>query len=310
MALVDQTGISRRTALRTAGIALFGVVGPVRAQPAGRTELTTVDIDPAGSEPADVAATGRGFVVVANSRSDDLISYRLDRRGNLNRIDRDPARRGPSAIAIDRRGVVLLTNQDSNEITSYRIDRRGNLNRIDRDPVNGTGPLAVDVSSDGLVAVANAGSNEVCGFGLDRRGRLEFLGSEPAGFFPRAVAFVPGGRELFVATATGQIGDENRILRLHLDHRGFLRRDSVGAGFGLTDIAVGSRHVFAASATAQGEDQLLAFDRRGARLDRSGRERFGTGFSLRNLAVARERGTEYVLVTSFNRDEIRSIRVD
>jgi hypothetical protein len=144
MALVDQTGISRRTALRTAGIALFGVVGPVRAQPAGRTELTTVDIDPAGSEPADVAATGRGFVVVANSRSDDLISYRIDRRGNLNRIDRDPARRGPSAIAATDRGFVVVANSRSDDLVSYRIDRRGNLNRIDRDPAR-RGPSAIAI---------------------------------------------------------------------------------------------------------------------------------------------------------------------
>jgi hypothetical protein len=71
-----------------------------------------------------------------------------------------------------------------------------------------------------------------------------------------------------------------------------------------------SAHVFAASATSAGEDQLLAFDRRGNRLTRSATERFGTGFSLRNLAVARQRGTEFVLVTSFNRDETRVIRVD
>lgn len=281
-----------------------------RLTPVGRTAV--------GDAPRALAlARGGDFAVVANSNSDDLSVLEIGRDGQLREVNRVSSQgQNPFDVAVANDDLVLVANRDSDELAVFHLDRRGGLRLLGRERT-GVSPHVVAVSPRGQVTVANSGSSDLSVFELDHRGDLTLTQTVAVGGFPVALGYGTFGRSLFVARRSAQPGViDDELLAFRVGRRG--RLEEVGAtpcGRFLTDLEATPGGLFAVTMTPQGQDQVVAYRRRGTELtlDATLETPGSPPPSFKQLATAPARGRDrrrldrHVLVSEYQSGWLRSI---
>jgi len=138
-----------------------------------------------------------------------------------------------------------------------------------RSPNNSKSAAGIkSVSNDlALVAVANSESNDLTIFKLDTEGKLRLITiSVPVGGSPRALAFDPSGRRLFVAVrSTPPAEDQIRTYKVSPGGELTFVGTTPGGRF-LTDIEATSDRVFVVTVNNQTRDEIRTYRRRGNEL--------------------------------------------
>ena len=118
-----------------------------------------------------------------------------------------------------------------------------------------------------LVAVGNSTSNDLSTYYTDREGRLHpIAGSIPQGGSPRALAFDPSGRRLYVAVrGTPPAEDQIRTYKVGAGGELTFVGTTPGGRF-LTDIEATSDRVFVVTINNQNRDEIRTYRRRGTDL--------------------------------------------
>jgi len=232
-----------------------------------RGNLTEVARVPAGGSGTHGLAVHRNFVVAANSSSDNLTVFRLDRRGNLHPTASEPVGINPVSVAVSRRGVVVVTNYGSGDLSVLQLQRRsGTLILLNSSVPAGFSPASATFAPRGrslFVATRStqpgATEDEVVGFRVDRSGNLHPSSATPAGFFLTDISLSGGGDHLVAGTSNGA------------------------------------------------SDQVIEFRRRGENLFPVCSGLFGTGTpSPKHTATVRIGGDRFHLVTEFSNNSIKT----
>jgi 6-phosphogluconolactonase len=163
-------------------------------------------------EPAPRSAVGDtsgGFIVVTNSKSNDVSVYTVERStGTLREISGSPFKAGvnPSWVTGEPTGrFIYVTNAGSNNITGYKLDSpSGVLTEISTSPFKAKQhPSSIVVNSTGKYAyVTNSNANSVSVYTVDAvTGALVEISGSPfaAGDHPNSAAVTPSGKFLYVA---------------------------------------------------------------------------------------------------------------
>jgi YVTN family beta-propeller protein len=188
---------ARVAALALAGLILLATGAAARAEPAYPADaavVTTLTLDPAGSQPAGLAVnSSTGRIYVANAASDNVSV--IDGAGSTV-IATIPVGRAPRGVAVDpRANRVYVANSGSNEVTA--ID--GESNKVVAIlPVGGEPwDLAADPNT-GRVFVSNRSSGTVSV--IDGRRNLR-IGTVSVGDQPTGVAVNPDTGRVYVASS-------------------------------------------------------------------------------------------------------------
>lgn len=162
----------------------------------------------AGGEPETLGMDPSGkFVYVANTLSDDVSAYTIQKSGALRQVQGSPfsAGRTPAGVAVDSTGRFLyVTNGNSNNISAYRIDpQSGGLTPVSGSPFETNTPSrAVADPNAGFIYVTNNGANTVSAFAINpNSGALTRVTGSPfkTGSGPSAIGIDPSGTFLYVA---------------------------------------------------------------------------------------------------------------
>jgi DNA-binding beta-propeller fold protein YncE len=286
-----------------------------------------------GASPRAIAHSAQtGYAVVANSASDDLSVLEIGRDGQLHEVRRVASGgKSPMAVGIAFGQFAAVANRDSNILDLFELNRRGELVPVAEEPTGGM-PHAIAVSRRGIVAVANSESDDLSLFHLDRYGNLIPVHPEsgslraasdavPVGGLPRALAFAPDGRSLFVAVQRTGMEDEIQAYEVTyaggMGHReiepasiALVKRSGTPAGYFATGIAATRDRLFVATVNALGQDEIREYLRDGTTLTPDATVVTpGQPASYKSLAIGAEDEPDAVnvLVTEYQSGWLRSI---
>ncbi|ADV14362.1 lactonase family protein [Mesorhizobium sp. M7A.F.Ca.US.001.01.1.1] len=159
---------------------------------------------------------GGGTAIVADLGIDRLVSYRIEREGNLAKLTESalPSGAGPRHLALHPNGrFVFVMNELDSTIVSMTLDEAtGKLSIIDAKPAvpaearDSNHCADIQISPDGrFVYGSNRGHDSVVIMAVDQQtGSLSLVGYIPCGgATPRNLALTPSGGHLFSANQNG-----------------------------------------------------------------------------------------------------------
>ncbi|MCI0622771.1 MAG: lactonase family protein [Acidobacteria bacterium] len=167
---------------------------------------------PAGAGPVSISSAEPGFVYVANSLSDDVSVFSINRAdGSLSQVPGSPflAGDGPTdlEVAVEARPTFLyVANGNSNDISAYTFEANGALSEVPGSPFSAA-VAPVSLAATQFLPIrfffaANTASNDVSAYRIEENsGNLSPLGGSPlaAGAEPASIAVDPRAQGIYVA---------------------------------------------------------------------------------------------------------------
>lgn len=141
-----------------------------------------------GLNPYDAEAFD-DVVVVANRDSNQVNTFRVDRRGVLVPLDREPTGQAPHVVSVSRTDgrYVAVANQADRTISLFELNRRGELTPRGTVPLDNMTPRTISWRNDRQFYVAldapAPAEDLIRAFEVRDDGEIAHLGDTPAGAF-------------------------------------------------------------------------------------------------------------------------------